>query len=115
MAELMKLVQIENSKRTKKTGKQKQQERIKKHNVKQEAEKQVAVIRKKKKQQKAKQLTQAPKPKAILKVGDSVRMEDGRAVGTIDTIEKGKATVNYGTFITKVALEQLELVKAKKR
>jgi DNA mismatch repair protein MutS2 len=31
--------------------------------------------------------------------GDRVRMFDGKAVGTIDSIEKIKATVNYGMFL----------------
>ena len=112
--ELMKLVQVENAKRKKKTAKELKTERAKKHQVKQEAEKQVSVIRKKKKIQKAQAVKQPPKPKAVLKEGDRVRMEDGKAVGTIDSIEKGKATVNYGVFTTKIAVEQLELVEAGK-
>jgi DNA mismatch repair protein MutS2 len=36
-------------------------------------------------------------------------------VGSIDKIEKNKATVNYGVFTSKVSLEALEFVeKAKK-
>jgi DNA mismatch repair protein MutS2 len=37
-------------------------------------------------------------------------MIDGRAVGTIDTIEKKKAIVNYGIFTTNVSIEELEKV-----
>jgi len=47
-------------------------------------------------------------------VGENVRMDDGRAVGSIDKIEKGKAIVNYGLFTTSVSLERLEFVKPKK-
>ncbi|NNK73471.1 MAG: hypothetical protein HKO94_09800, partial [Flavobacteriaceae bacterium] len=54
------------------------------------------------------------KPKPNLEVGDRVRLEDGRAVGSIDKIEKNKAFVNYGQFTTKVHVEQLELVEKKK-
>ena len=53
------------------------------------------------------------KPKPVLKQGDRVRMFDGKAVGTIDSIEKNKAVVNYGLFTTHVSLDQLELVEAK--
>jgi len=35
-------------------------------------------------------------------------------VGTIDTLEKGKAVVNYGVFTTNVSVDQLELVETKK-
>ena len=54
------------------------------------------------------------KPKPILKIGDRVRMHDGRAIGSIDKIEKNKAIVNYGLFTTNVSVEQLELVEALK-
>jgi DNA mismatch repair protein MutS2 len=37
-------------------------------------------------------------------------MTDGRAVGTIDTIEKDKAVVNYGMFTTRISLDELEKV-----
>jgi len=113
MAELFKLVQIENSKRKKVSAKQQKAIKAKENQVKQEAEKKVNVIRKKKKIAKQKAV-EVPKPKPTLKVGDRVRMEDGRAVGSIDKIEKNKAVVNYGVFTTNVSLEQLELVEAKK-
>ncbi|WP_289046190.1 DNA mismatch repair protein MutS [uncultured Olleya sp.] len=114
MAELFKLVQIENSKRKKISAKQAKAEKAKEKQVQQEAEKKVNVIRKKKKEakQKAKDKPVAPKP--ILKVGDRVRMNDGRAVGTIDKFEKGKAIVNYGMFTTNVNVDLLELVEAVK-
>ena len=38
-------------------------------------------------------------------------MFDGRSVGSIDSIEKNKAIVNYGVFTTKVNLDLLEFVK----
>ncbi|MEN8887047.1 MAG: DNA mismatch repair protein MutS, partial [Winogradskyella sp.] len=114
MAELFKLVQIENSKRKKVSAKQKNAEKAKEIKIKQEAEKKVDVIRKKKKAAKQKEV-KVEKPKPILKIDDRVRMHDGRAIGTIDSIEKGKANVNYGMFTTNVNLDLLELVEAKKK
>lgn len=114
MAELFRLVQIENSKRKKLSAKQKKVEKHKEKQVKEEAEKKVEVIRKKKKEAKKKEVN-VEKPKAILRVGDRVRMHDGRAIGSIDSIEKGKANVNYGMFTTNINLDLLELVEAVKR
>ncbi|MDO5968623.1 DNA mismatch repair protein MutS [Flavivirga aquimarina] len=114
MGELFKLVQIENSKRKKVSVKAKKVIKAKETQVKQEVEKKVAVIRKKKKAAK-KKAVEAPKPKPVLKVGDRVRMEDGRAIGSIDKIEKNKAVVNYGIFTTNVSIEQLELVETMKK
>ncbi|WP_299521751.1 DNA mismatch repair protein MutS [Winogradskyella sp.] len=113
MAELFRLVQIENAKRKKVSAKQKRAEKAKEKQIKQEAEKKVEAIRKKKKAAKQKEVV-VEKPKPILKIGDRVRMHDGKAVGSIDEIEKGKATVNYGIFTTNINLDLLELVEAKK-
>ncbi len=109
--ELMKMVMMENSKRTKLAPKVKKVEKAKEQKVLEEVEKKVEVIRERKKEEKekAKKLP-PPKPMVTLKVGDRVRMIDGRAIGTIDTIEKNKAFVNYGIFTTNVSLEELEKV-----
>lgn len=114
MDELFKLVQIENSKRKKVSAKKKKAIKAKEQKVNQEVEKKVEEIRQKKKEEKQKAAKQPAKPKVILKVGDRVRMEDGKAVGSIDKIEKNKATVNYGIFTTSVNIDQLELVQRKK-
>jgi DNA mismatch repair protein MutS2 len=114
LAELFKLVQIENSKRKKISAKQKQAEENKKNQVKKEAEQKVAIIRKKKKTAKEK-AKPVEKLKPILKVGDRVRMHDGRAIGSIDKIEKNKAVVNYGMFTTSVSMDQLDLVETIKK
>ncbi|MGJ5640960.1 endonuclease MutS2 [Formosa sp. S-31] len=113
LEELFKLVQIENSKRKKISAKEKRIQKAKEKKVIEEAEKKVAVIRQKKKEARKKEV-EAPKPRPVLKIGDRVRMRDGKAVGSIDTIEKNKAIVNYGIFTTNVDLDQLELVEAKK-
>ena len=113
MAELFRLVQIENSKRKKVSNKQKKAIKAKETQVKKEAEKKVEVIRKKKKEAKKKEV-KIEKPKPVLKIGDRVRMHDGRAIGSIDILEKGKAIVNYGIFTTNVNIELLELVEAAK-
>lgn len=113
MDELFKLVQIENSKRKKTSVKQKQIQKAKEKKVINEVEKTVEVIRQKKKTAK-KKVEETPKPKPVFKIGDRVRLFDGKAVGSIDKLEKNKAVINYGMFTTNVSVEQLELVEAKK-
>lgn len=111
MDEMMKLVMIENSKRKKLEPKKRKTQTAKKREVQQEVEKKVAVIRKKKKEQKAAaKKAPPPKPKVALKIGDRVRMIDGRAIGTIDSIKKEKAIVNYGIFTADVSMAELEKV-----
>ncbi|MEC4113795.1 endonuclease MutS2 [Myroides pelagicus] len=114
--EVLKIVEIENSKRKKITIKEKKQKEEEQKKIIKEVEQKVEVIRKEKKEEKAKKQLQDTQKKTNfpLKVGDRVRMIDGRAVGTIDVIEKNKATVNYGIFTSKVSLDQLEMVERKK-
>ena len=105
------MVLVENSKRKKIAPKQKKQVKAKKKITEAEVEKKVEVIRQKKKIEKAEaKKAPAPKPKVPLKLGHRVRMKDGKAIGTIDKIEKNKATVNYGIFTTNVSLDELEYV-----
>ncbi|GAA4114484.1 DNA mismatch repair protein MutS [Aquimarina addita] len=113
--EFMKIVQVENSKRKKQTIKQQKIVKAKEKRVVNEVEKKVEVIRVKKKEEKKKEeKVAAAKPKVVLKVGDRVRMIDGKSIGTIDSLEKKKAIVNYGQFTTNVAIDQLEFVERKK-
>ncbi|MBD0849597.1 endonuclease MutS2 [Maribacter arenosus] len=115
VSELLRIVETENSKRKKKSAKEVKAARVKKAQVMQEVEKKVNVIRQKKKVEKKKAIQKEKnKPRPVFKVGDRVRLMDGKAVGSIDTLEKNKAIVNYGIFTTNVSVDQLELVDAKK-
>lgn len=114
IAEFMKLIEIENSKRKKATIKETIAKEVKKKEIIQEVILQVEEIRQEKKEKKFKASQVIEKPKPVLKVGDRVRMFDGKSVGSIDKIEKNKATVNYGVFTSKINMDVLELVEAKK-
>jgi DNA mismatch repair protein MutS2 len=113
IGEFLKIIEIENSKRRKATAKETKALVEKKKEIIEEVTVQVEEIRAAKKEKKLKVVVEKPKP--ILKVGDRVRMFDGKAVGSIDSIEKNKATVNYGVFTSKVSLDVLELVEAVKK
>ncbi|WP_276166795.1 endonuclease MutS2 [Zobellia alginiliquefaciens] len=116
VSELLRIVETENSKRKKKTANQAKAERAKKAKVVQEVQEKVKVIREKKIVEKKKAvIKEKNKPRPIFKVGDRVRMQDGKAVGSIDTLEKNKAIVNYGIFTTNVSVDQLELVERVKK
>ena len=115
IGEFLKIVEVENSKRKKASAKEIVAKQVKKKAVLEEVTTHVEEIREAKKDKKLKANLVIEKPKPILKIGDRVRMFDGKAVGTIDAIEKTKATVNYGVFTSKVSLEVLELVEAAKK
>ena len=110
ISELLKLVENENSKRKKKSNLLLKTEKEKKKKINEQVNKEIALVRKEKKKNK---IDKPKKSNIKLKVGDSVRMFDGRSVGSIDLIEKNKAIVNYGVFKTQVNLDLLELVEDK--
>lgn len=114
IGDFLKMVEIENSKRKKITAKEKKiKEKVEKEVIEEVKEK-VEEIRKEKKEKKEKaKIEEENKPKVILKVGDRVRMIDGKSIGTIDKIEKNNAVVNYGIFTSKVSLDQLEYIQPK--
>ena len=106
------MVEIENSKRKKLSVKEKKVKEVIQKKVEEEVKVIVEEIRVVKKEKKIKaKIEEENKPKVTLKVGDRVRMIDGKAIGTIDVIEKTKATVNYGIVTSKVRLDQLEDVQ----
>lgn len=113
IGEFLKMVEIENSKRKKLEPKEIKKEKEKVKEVIKEVTQIVEEIRIEKKEKKLKAALIPDKPKVTLKIGDRVRMIDGRAIGTIDKIEKKKAVVNYGLFTSQVNIDELEFVQAK--
>ena len=115
IAELLRVVEEENAKRKRKSVAEHKKEQKQKKALKDEVAKKVEVVREEKKKNPTQKTKEKPRPKVTFNVGDKVRMFDGKAVGTIDTLEKKKAIVNYGVFTTQVNVEALELVERKKK
>jgi DNA mismatch repair protein MutS2 len=105
VSELIKVIEIENSKRKEKKIEKIKSNNNKKKTTQKDIDSELIKIRKEKKTLKSK-----IKNSAKLKVGDQVRLYDGKSIGSIDSINKNKAIVNYGNFVTHVDLNSLELV-----
>jgi len=105
VSELIKVIEIENSKRKEKKIEKIKFNNNKKKTTQKDIDSKLIKIRKEKKTLKSK-----IKNSAKLKVGDQVRLYDGKSIGSIDSINKNKAIVNYGNFVTHVDLKSLELV-----
>ena len=126
LADFMKWILIEKSKHTKKyrtevkskaTKKQQKVENAKTEKKLEAVKKEVLVAVNKIRKQKSTEEKKATKTKADYKykVNDKVRLIDGRAVGTIDKIEKNTVTINYGLFTTKADVNKIELVESAKK
>ena len=109
IAEILRLIESENSKRKRKSSAQTKKANAVKKSLEKEVINDLATIRREKKE--IKEIPPKSKSIVVLKVGDKVRLLDGKSVGSIDAIEKKKAIVNYGIFTTQVNMDQLELVK----
>ncbi len=114
IGDLLKIVEIENSKRRKISVKEKKVQEVIQKKIVEEVTIKVEEIRKEKKEKKIKAALVPEKPKMALKIGDRVRMHDGKAIGTLEKIEKNKVVVNYGVFTSKVSLDLLEFVERPK-
>lgn len=111
IGELLKTVEIENSKRKKISPKERKVKEVKEKEILKEVQPQIEEIREQKKTERKKiKEAELNKPKIALKIGDRVRMIEGKAIGTLEKIEKNKAFVNYGLFTSQVSLESLEKV-----
>ena len=118
IAEILRLIETENAKRKQLSKEERSQKKEEKKATTEEVHQQMEAIRQQRKEEKKERMAQerAAKEKLqrTLALGDRVRIKDGRSVGTIDKIEKGKAVINYGAFTTTVALDELELVQKMK-
>lgn len=115
VSELIRIVETENSKRKQQAPKEVKEQKSRKAAIEKQLQQEVKVVRKEKEAARQKAaVKEKKKPKPVLRVGDRVRMPDGKAVGTIDSLEKNRAIVNYGIFTTQVNVDQLELVEAAK-
>ncbi|WP_396145731.1 DNA mismatch repair protein MutS [Flavobacterium sp.] len=114
IGEFLKMVEIENSKRRKVSVKEKKAQEVIQKKIVEEVTVKVEEIRQEKKEKKFKAALVPEKPKMVLKIGDRVRMHDGKAIGTLEKIEKNKVVVNYGVFTSKVNLDLLEFVERSK-
>ncbi|MDR9400493.1 MAG: DNA mismatch repair protein MutS [Psychroflexus sp.] len=111
MSNFMKIVEKEKAKKLQNSKKERKKQQNKQKKTRQEVSKKVDKIRdnKKTKEKSAPKKPEPPKP--VIKVKDRVKMEDGKAVGTVEAFKKDKAVVNYGAFTTTISPDQLEKVK----
>ena len=110
MSNFMKLVEKEKAKKLQNSKKDRKKQQNVKKQTQQEVEKKVDKIREEKKKEEKDQPKEVKKSKPVIKVKDRVKMEDGKAIGTVESFKKDKAVVNYGAFTTTVSPNQLEKV-----
>ena len=110
MSNFMKIVEKEKAKKLQNSKKERKKQQNKQKQTQQEVSKKVDKIREKKKTKERSAPEKPEKPKPVIKVKDRVKMEDGKAVGTVEAFKKDKAVVNYGAFTTTVSPNQLEKV-----
>lgn len=103
----LKIIEIENSKKTKEVQQQRKIEKIVEKEIKRELKENKETISQQKEviAQKEKQETQ--KKIKALKVGDRVKIHGSTSVGTIEKIKDDILFINYGLFTTQISVHEV--------
>ncbi len=103
----LKIIEIENSKKTKEIQQQRKIEKIVEKEVKKQLtdNKETISLQKEKNEQKQKQKTK--KKIDALKVGDRIKIHGSSSVGTIEKIKDDVVFINYGLFTTQISVHEV--------
>lgn len=103
----LKIVEMENSKKTKEVQQLKKIEKIVEKEVKRELKENSVEISKQKDVLVQKEKAETKKKIDALKVGDRIKIHGSTSVGTIDKIKKDIVFVNYGNFTTQINVKEV--------
>ncbi|QHC85174.1 DNA mismatch repair protein MutS [Empedobacter brevis] len=107
ISNFLKLIEMENSKKTKEVQQLKKIEKIVEKEVKRELKENSEVISQQKQVIEQKEKAETKKKIDALKVGDRVKIHGSSSVGTIDKIKKDTVFVNYGLFTTQINVNEV--------
>ena len=107
IANFLKMIEMENSKKTKEVQQLKKIEKIVEKEVQRELKDNSAIISKQKEVIVQKEKAETKKKIDALKVGDRVKIHGSTSVGTIDKIKKDIVFVNYGLFTTQINVNEV--------
>lgn len=107
IANFLKIIEMENSKKTKEVQQLKKIEKIVEKEVQRELKENSATISKQKEVIVQKEKAETKKKIEALKVGDRVKIHGSTSVGTIDKIKKDTVFVNYGLFTTQINVNEV--------
>ena len=107
IANFLKIVEMENSKKTKEIQQYKKIEKIIEKEVQRELRDNATEISKQKEVLEQKEKAETKKKIDNLKVGDRVKIHGSSSVGTIDKIKKEIVFVNYGIFTTQINVNEV--------
>lgn len=110
IGDFLKLIETENAKKPKNHFQEKKVERRKQKALKREMQKQAENIEEIKKKVEAveKKQTQAKIDK--IKIGKRVRIKGSSSVGTVERVEGDSIVINYGKFLTKINVHEIESI-----
>ncbi|MDH2207937.1 MULTISPECIES: endonuclease MutS2 [Empedobacter] len=107
ISNFLKLIEMENSKKTKEVQQLKKIEKIVEKEVKRELKENSETISQQKHVIEKKEKAATQKKIDALKVGDRVKIHGSSSVGTIDKIKKEIVFVNYGLFTTQINVNEV--------
>lgn len=110
VAKFLKMVEMENAKKTEKHFEKKKKQKSVKQKLKKELSQKSEKIEaiQEKIEHKEKQATK--QRISELKVGDRVRIKGSTSTGTIEKLERKNVVINYGKFMTKIHVNEIEKI-----
>lgn len=110
IGEFLKLIEIENASKPEEHFKVKLKQNITKKKLKRDLDKNSDKIEEVKRKVEIKEKEETAKKIASLKIGDRVRIKDSTSVGTVEKIENESITINYGKFLTKISIFDVQKI-----
>ncbi len=107
ISNFLKIIEIENSKKTKEIQQQRKIEKIIEKEVKRELKVNEETISKQKEKIEAKEKQATQQKIKALKVGDRVKIHGSNSVGTIEKIKDETLFINYGIFTTQISVNEV--------
>lgn len=106
----IKWVEIENSKKTKPNTIENKKKKITQKEVQKELNKNKKSIEKAQEKIQEKKEKEIKKSIEQLKIGDRVKMKDSSSIGTIENIQNKTVTINYGQFLAKISIFDVQKI-----
>ena len=104
IANFLKWVEIENSKKVEVKPVEKKKEKIVQKEIQKELKIHKETIQKEQKKIEVKKEEEIQKSIDNLKIGDRVKIKDSNSIGTVEKIKNKTVTINYGQFTAKISI-----------
>lgn len=110
IGDFLKWIEIENSKKAALSPTEKKREKVIQKEIKKDLKKNKEIIQEEKEKIQEKKEKKVIQSIENLKVGDRVKIKDSNSIGTIEKIKNKTVTINYGQFMAKISIFDIQKI-----